>query len=67
MDRGFYIADDGLGIPADERDQIFKPGYSSGVGTGFGLQIVEQVVDAHGWRITVAESETGGTRFEIQM
>ena len=63
---GFYVADDGPGIPADERDEVFDAGYSTADdGTGFGLRIVEQVVDAHGWAIQVAESEAGGARFEI--
>ena len=34
-------------------------------GTGFGLRIVEQVVDAHGWSVRAVESEAGGARFEI--
>jgi sensor histidine kinase regulating citrate/malate metabolism len=33
--------------------------------TGFGLQIVEQTVKAHGWDIGVTESKQGGARFEI--
>lgn len=34
-------------------------------GTGFGLSIVKQIVDAHDWDIHVTEGQTGGTRFEI--
>jgi len=63
---GFYVADDGPGIPAEEREQVFKPGYSgSEDGTGFGLTIVKRIVEAHGWMITVTDSETGGARFEV--
>ncbi|MCD2204486.1 PAS domain-containing protein [Halobacterium sp. KA-6] len=63
---GFYIADDGPGIPADAREKIFETGYStSETGTGFGLSIVKQIVDAHDWQIDVREAETGGARFEI--
>ncbi|SEP32266.1 hypothetical protein SAMN05216388_10861, partial [Halorientalis persicus] len=41
-------------------------GYStSDDGTGLGLQIVEQIVDAHGWSIAVVVSDAGGARFEI--
>lgn len=66
QERGFYVADDGDGIPEDERDRVFESGYSTDrEGTGFGLAIVKQVVDAHGWEIRLAESDTGGTRFEI--
>ncbi|SNZ16898.1 PAS/PAC sensor hybrid histidine kinase [Natronoarchaeum philippinense] len=67
IDRGFYVADDGPGIPEDERDDVFEAGYSTEAGgTGFGLSIVEQVVDAHDWTITVTESDDGGARFEIR-
>ncbi len=63
---GFYIEDDGLGISTDEREDVFDPGYSTTEdGTGFGLSIVEEVADAHGWKIQVAEGSDGGARFEI--
>lgn len=64
---GFFFADNGSGIPADQREQIFDHGYTTDdESTGFGLSIVDDIVDAHDWEITVAESETGGTRFEIR-
>ena len=62
---GFYVADDGPGIPPAERDRVFDRGYSTGGTTGFGLAIVEGIVTAHGWTINVTESEHGGARFEI--
>jgi len=66
MDDGFYVADDGPGIPESERDRIFETGYSTNEdGTGFGLDIVREIVEAHGWAVTVTESETGGARFEL--
>jgi PAS domain S-box-containing protein len=66
MDDGFYVADTGPGIPESDREKVFKPGYSTNKnGTGFGLCIVKRVVDAHGWEITITESEKGGARFEI--
>ena len=66
MDDGFYVADDGPGIPESERDRIFETGYSTNEdGTGFGLDIVREIVAAHGWAVTVTESETGGARFEL--
>jgi len=63
---GFYVEDDGPGIPEDERDNVFDAGYSTtSDGTGFGLSIVKQVADAHGWTIRVSEGSNGGARFEI--
>ncbi|MFB6218468.1 MAG: PAS domain-containing sensor histidine kinase [Halobacteriaceae archaeon] len=65
-DDGFYVADDGPGIPAEERDRVFDAGYSGAEdGTGFGLAIVKQIAVAHGWEVAAAESADGGTRFEI--
>lgn len=65
-DDGFYVADDGPGIPDDARDSLFEWGYStSATGTGFGLAIVQDIATAHGWTVTVTDSETGGARFEF--
>ena len=66
LPNGFYVADDGPGIPEDEREKVFEPGYSkTDSGTGFGLAIVEEIVEAHGWTIDATESDAGGARFEI--
>ena len=66
LEDGFYVEDNGPGIPEDERDDVFEPGYStSDEGTGFGLSIVNQVADAHGWDVHVIDGSDGGTRFEI--
>jgi signal transduction histidine kinase len=63
---GFFIEDDGNGIPEDEYDDIFSHGYTTNSnGTGFGLSIVEDVVEAHDWTISIAESHEGGARFEV--
>ncbi len=65
---GFYVADDGPGIPADQRDSVFEFGTTfSADGTGFGLAIVESIAEAHGWSITVGDSESGGARFDISV
>ena len=63
---GFAVEDDGPGIPETEREDVFESGYTSKEeGTGFGLNIVETIVDAHGWEITVTDGLDGGARFEI--
>lgn len=63
---GFYIEDDGMGIPQKERNRVFEEGYSGdSAGTGIGLSVVESVVDLHGWNVRVDQSEGGGARFEI--
>jgi signal transduction histidine kinase len=34
-------------------------------GTGYGLAIVSDIADAHGWSVSVTDSESGGARFDI--
>ncbi|WP_181691457.1 hybrid sensor histidine kinase/response regulator [Natronomonas sp. LN261] len=64
--KGFYVADDGPGIPEDEREDVLEWGFTTTTeGTGFGLAIVSQIAKAHGWDVAVTEGEGGGTRFEI--
>ncbi|MEZ3118089.1 ATP-binding protein [Halobaculum sp. MBLA0147] len=66
VDGGFYVCDDGPGIPEADRSDIFDRGYSTSEdGTGFGLAIVEVIADAHGWDVQVVDSSDGGARFEI--
>ncbi|MFB6083058.1 MAG: GAF domain-containing sensor histidine kinase [Halorientalis sp.] len=76
---GFYVEDDGPGIPPDERGEVFEPGYTNAEnGTGLGLSIVREIAEAHGWDVTITDSDTaasgetgddgrdsGGARFEI--
>jgi PAS domain S-box-containing protein len=63
---GFYVEDDGPGIPPEDRETVFYPATSdSGPGLGLGLAIVKEVVDAHGWDVAVTESADGGARFEV--
>jgi signal transduction histidine kinase len=66
-DAGFAVEDDGPGIPEDRRESVFEPGETTAEdGTGFGLAIVRSIADAHGWTVTVGDSETGGARFEVR-
>ncbi|MFW5964168.1 MAG: PAS domain S-box protein [Natronomonas sp.] len=65
-DGTLYVADRGPGVPPEERATVFAPGHSSDDdGTGFGLAIVERIAEAHGWEVSVTDSEYGGARFEI--
>jgi len=65
-DGGFYVADDGRGIPESDREQVFENGYTTAeTGTGFGLAIVKETAAAHDWDVTLTEGAEGGARFEF--
>jgi PAS domain S-box-containing protein len=65
-DDSIFVADDGSGIPENERASVFESGMSTQEDSpGFGLSIVVGIVKNHGWRIDLVESTTGGARFEI--
>jgi len=63
---GFFVADDGRGIPATDRDRVFEQGFTTAAeGSGLGLAVVRLVADAHDWSVTVTDSDDGGARFEF--
>jgi signal transduction histidine kinase len=65
---GFFVADDGVGIPVEERERVFDPGYSGGGadhGTGLGLTIVARIAEAHDWTVSLVSGAAGGARFEF--
>lgn len=65
-DGGFYLEDDGPGIPPEDREHVFERGYTtSSMGTGLGLTLVRQVAAAHDWEIRVTAGSEGGARFEF--
>ena len=65
-DAGFYVEDDGPGIPPSERAAVLEAGVSNDDGTGLGLSIVNGIAQAHGWELTITSSEAGGARFEFR-
>ena len=73
-DDGFLVADDGPGIDPAQRERVFEPGFTTEPdGTGYGLDIVRETIDAHGWSIRVASDRSiaeqlpkaTGARFRI--
>ena len=64
LDGGFYVEDDGPGIPEAERERIFDAGYTTG-GTGFGLMFVAELAETYGWDYSITDGESGGARFEF--
>lgn len=63
---GFFFEDDGVGIPAADRETVLESGYTtSEAGSRFGVAIVREIASAHGWAVRVTESSAGGARFEF--
>ena len=64
---GFFVEDDGTGLPDEIRDEVFDPSVStSSEGLGIGLWVVREVATGHGWTVTAGESDNGGARFEFE-
>jgi len=62
----FFVEDDGRGVPEGRRESVFDAGETTRQdGTGFGLPIVKQIAEAHGWEVELTESFDGGARFEF--
>jgi two-component system NtrC family sensor kinase len=64
------IVDNGSGIPAEIRDRIFEPFYttkSEGKGTGLGLSIVRNIVHQHRGEIAVESVPGAGTTFVLTL
>jgi PAS domain S-box-containing protein len=62
----FAVADNGIGIPAEQRERIFKMfqrlhGHDEFPGTGIGLAICKRIVDRHGGELSVGDGPAGGT------
>lgn len=64
------IADNGPGIPLDIRDRVFEPFFTTkdvGAGTGMGLTLAEQAIQACGGTITINCPPEGGTVFTVSI
>jgi signal transduction histidine kinase len=60
------IRDNGPGVKSENREDIFKPYFTTQkTGTGLGLAVVQQIVLVHGWEITCANNEPRGAIFRI--
>lgn len=63
---GFFIADDGPGVPEDEYDTVLEAGYSTVQHRpGLGLTVARAIAEAHGWSLSLSGSETGGLRVDV--
>jgi nitrogen fixation/metabolism regulation signal transduction histidine kinase len=62
------ITDDGPGVPADVRDKLFDPYFTTkSSGTGLGLAICRRLIEAHGGAIRLVATKPGETQFAIEL
>jgi len=66
------VADDGPGVPAAEREAIFRRLYRGDAsrslrGLGLGLSLVKAVVESHGGTVSVGDAPGGGARFTVRV
>ncbi|QBR92675.1 ATP-binding protein [Nocardioides euryhalodurans] len=68
------VLDTGMGIPADEQDQLFTRFFRASTataqaiqGTGLGLTIVQAIVERHGGQVSVSSSEGVGTTVAVSL
>jgi len=65
LPEGFYVEDDGPGIPAEIREKALDADFSTRGAGGLGLAVVQAVVLAHGGALAILDADGGGARFEI--
>lgn len=64
----FTVADNGCGIPAEDKPRLFEPYFSTKkTGTGLGLAIVSSVISDHNGYIRVKDNQPKGTRFIVEL
>lgn len=68
------LADTGPGIPPEERDKVFEAFYSGQTpqggplkGTGIGLSVVREFVEAHGGQVEIVDGEFPGAHLRIRL
>jgi signal transduction histidine kinase len=57
--------DDGVGIPSENKAQIFNQGFSTGGSTGFGLFLSKKMIEVYGWTLAEEGKPGEGARFVI--
>lgn len=64
-----HVADDGVGIPDEQRTTLLERGVTDGdtAGSGLGLYLVDQIAESYGGSVSIETAELGGTRIDIRL
>ena len=72
--QNIHVIDDGPGIPDEFKERVFQPFFriedsrnQATGGSGLGLAIVQQLCQAQGWRVSIADGEQGGTEVIVSL
>lgn len=66
----FEVEDDGPGIPPEERERVFEPFHRlhrRSSGSGLGLNLVQEVIQRHGGRVSITDGSAGGTCVQVDL
>jgi PAS domain S-box-containing protein len=59
--------DDGVGIPLDKKPRLFQRGYTAGKGSGYGLYLIQKMIEIYGWTIQETGEPGKGVRFVMKI
>ncbi|WP_407075228.1 ATP-binding protein [Natronococcus zhouii] len=62
---GFFVADDGDAIPESKREDLHETDAEALDRRGDGFALVGRIAEAHGWSVSIGESDEGGTRVDV--
>ena len=60
-----YYEDDGVGIPEKIKANLFKEGFTTGNGSGYGLYLIKNIMEVYGWKIRETGTTEKGAQFTI--
>jgi signal transduction histidine kinase len=54
-----------VGVPTDVKPKIFKEGYTTGKGSGYGLYLIKKMIEVYGWTIQETGEPGKGAVFTV--
>ncbi len=60
-----FYEDDGVGVPDENKCKLFEAGFTTGKGSGLGLNLIRKMMDVYGWTISEEGKSGEGVKFKI--